>query len=51
MGFFVMLINNIHWYLVMQMNRPFFVMLMGSRYVVMQMNWPFFGPGKSQLLS
>jgi hypothetical protein len=47
--FLVMLINNIHWYLVMQMNRPFFlVMLMDSRYVVMQINWPILVTGESQ---
>ncbi len=47
--FLVMLINNIHWYLVMQMNWPFIlVMLMDSRYVVMQMNWPFLATSESQ---
>ncbi len=47
-NFLVMIINNIHWYLVMQMNRPFLVMLMDSWYVVMQMNWPFLVTGESQ---
>jgi hypothetical protein len=48
-GFFlVMLINNIHWYLVMQVNWPFFVKLMDRRYVVMKMNWPFLVTGESQ---
>ncbi len=46
-----MLINNIHWHLVMQMNWPFFVVLMDSRYVVMQMNWSFLVTGESQELS
>jgi hypothetical protein len=49
MGIFVvMLINNIHWYLVLQMKRFFCVVLMDSWYVVMQMNGPFFVTGESQ---
>ncbi len=48
---FEWVINNIHRYLVMQMNWSFFVMLMDSQYVVMQLNWPFLVTGESQLLS
>jgi hypothetical protein len=50
--FLVMLINNIHWYLVMQIKLGcFLVMLLGSRYVMMQINWPFLVTGESQKLS
>jgi hypothetical protein len=47
--FFGDVYSNIHWYLVMQMNWSFFlVMLMDSQYVVMQMNLPFLVTGESQ---